>query len=163
MASLVPHAPSAVSARIDLRYGLLYRTWLPLVIVRLPTPPIDTWPVLDPTLQRLRDTGWAHPDAVMRGAHINAVARATVDGALLDGPVSIAGGGLMLYQGILHRCPAWIDAVRAAGTVSVIATTLDDDRSPTARDGEVLGAHGVLFHRGITVTGPTVPTSCGGN
>ena len=93
----------------------------------------------------------------MRGAHLNAVARATVDGALLDGPVSIAGGGLMLYQGPLHRSPAWIDAVRAAGTVAVVATTLDDDCSPHARDGEVLGAHGVLFHRSNTTAQPALP------
>ena len=153
MASPTP-AHSATTARVDLRYGELYRSWLPMIIVHLPAPEDDPWPALDPMLQHLRDVGWIHPGPILRGAHSPTATYAIVDGALQDGPVSVSGGGLMLYQGTLRRSPSWISAARSAGIVAVLVTTLSNDEAPGARDGEVLAARGLLFHRSQRVPDP---------
>lgn len=151
-------AHSATTARVDLRYGPKYRTWLPLIIVHLAPPEHDPWPILDPTLQHLRDVGWTHPDPILRGIYRDGAPHATVDGALHDGPVTVAGGGLVLYQGPLLRSPSWIATARSASTVAVLVTVLANDEAPEARDGEVLAAAGVWFHRNELITGPALPT-----
>ena len=146
-----------VHATAALHFGVLSRSWIPLLVIHLPAPLDDDHPVNDFALWRLRGQGWGNPAQLLRGGDLDCLARATIDGALSDGTVTVAYDGRILFQGPVDRPEGWTGAVRATGGVPVLLSTAHSpgDLTALARDGLLIGAWARLFHRGPGVADPT--------
>lgn len=154
-----PVLARGVHATAALHFGALSRSWIPLLVIHLPAALDDDRPVNDFALWRLRGQGWGNPAQLLRGGDLDCLARASIDGALGDGALTVAYGGQVLFQGPVQRPAGWVGAVRTTGAVPVLLTTVAGagDLTALARDGLLVGAWARLFHRGTGVADPAPP------
>ena len=155
---LSPVLVPPVFATAWMHFGVVRRSWMPLLSIQLPFALDDELPAAASPLRHLRAEGWVNPARLLRGADMDCRAPASIDGALHDGPITVGGAGLVLFHGSVDRSPPWIDAVRSAGGIAILISAAGetDDLSALARDGLVVAAHARLFHRGPMVTAPVL-------